>query len=112
MAFNNMDHQKLRDPLKRKTVLSSSTMFLDHPDSAFDFRDMLVGAHQIEPWTTWHGTDQSREGCNFFVRMHHCDAKATMEIVLENLLERFEYLWDSPVPEMVHRREAYLATQH
>ena len=55
--------------------------------------------------------DQSREGCEFPVRMHCCDAKATMEIILVNLLECFEYLWDSPVPKMVDRCEANLATQ-
>ena len=71
-----------------------------------------IGACKIEHWTTWHGSDQSCEGCKFLIGMHGCNAKTVMEIILKDLLERFEYLWDSPVSQMVHCCEAYLATQH
>ena len=37
--------------------------------------------------------------------MNHCDAEASLEIELVNLLERLEYLWNSPVREMIDSRK-------
>ena len=108
---HNVYRQEFRHPLKRKAVSSSSAPFLYHPDSTFDFRDMLVAASQVNHRSTRHRLDQSSKGFKFPVRMHRCDAEATMEIILVNLFERFEYLRDSPVREMVHRCEAYFLTQ-
>ena len=94
---HNVYRQEFRHPLKRKAVSSSSAPFLYHPDSTFDFRDMLVAASQVNHRATRHRLDQSSKGFEFPVRMHRCDAEATMEIILVYLLENFEYLRDSPV---------------
>ena len=113
--LNGMEHnvyrQKLWHPLKQKTVSSSSAPFLYHPDSIIDLWDVLVAASQVDHWATRHGLNQSREGCKFPIRMHRCDAKATMEVVLVYLLECLENLRDSSVREMVDRCEANLVTQ-
>ena len=84
---HNMDRQEFWDPLKWKAVSGSPAPLLHHPDSAFDFRDMLVAAGQVEHWTAWQGLDQSLEGPEFPVRMHHCDAETAMALVLVYLLE-------------------------
>jgi hypothetical protein len=95
---HNVYHQELCwYPLKQKAVSSNSAPFLYHPDSTFDFRDMLVAASQVDHWATWHRLDQSCNGCKFPIRMHRCDAKATMKVVLVYLLECFEYLQNSSV---------------
>jgi hypothetical protein len=63
-------------------VSGSSAPFLYHPDLTFDFRDMLVAASQVDHGATWYRLDQRRKGFEVPVRMHHCDAEATMEIIL------------------------------
>jgi hypothetical protein len=74
---------------------------------------MLVAASQVNHRATWHRFNQeSCEGCKFPVCMHHCDAKAMMEVVLIYLLECFEYLWNDSVREMVDRGEANLVTKY
>ena len=108
----NVYCQEFRHPLKRKAVSSSLAPFLYHPDSTFDFRDMLIAASQVNHRATRHRLDQSSKGFKFPIRMHRCDAEATMEIILVYLLERFEEdLRDSSVRKMVHRGEAYFLTQ-
>jgi hypothetical protein len=44
--------------------------------------------------------------------MYRCNGKATLEIVLVDLLERHEYLRDSSVREVIDCHKTYLATQH
>ena len=109
----NVNGQKLWDPVEWETVPSGSAMLLNHPDAAFDLGDMFICAHEIEHWTTWHGSDQRLEQFKFCISMHGHDSKTMMEIILiDPLLEHLEYLWDSPVSQMVHCCEAYLVTQH
>jgi hypothetical protein len=108
---HNVDHQNLGDPLKWKAVASCSAPFLYHPDSTFDFRDMLVSASQVDHRATGHRINQSRERGKLPIRMHRCDAETTMEVVLVYLLECFENLRNSSVRKMIDRREANFATQ-
>jgi hypothetical protein len=50
--------------------------------------------------------------CKFPVRMSHCDAKTTVEVILVYLLECFKNLGDGPVCEMIDGGETNLSTQH
>jgi hypothetical protein len=106
-----MNRQKLGDPVERKTMPGGSATLFNHSDAAFDLRDVFDGARKVENRTAWHGIHERFEGCEFLVGMHSGDTKTAMEIILEDLLERLENLWDSSVSQMVHRFEANLATQ-
>jgi hypothetical protein len=44
--------------------------------------------------------------------MHGPNVKSALEIILVDLLESLEDLWDLVAGEVVDRCEAYLATQH
>jgi hypothetical protein len=106
-----MDRQKLWDTLKWEAMTSSSAPFLHDPDSAFDFRDMLVCTGQVDHGATWHGLDEGLKRCKFAIRVHGCDSKAASEVVLINFLERVEDLRKRSVVEMTDRREAYLSAE-
>jgi hypothetical protein len=90
---------------------SRSASFFDHPDSTFDFRDVLVGTRQVDHRSTWYRLNHSLEGLEFPVGMHRRDVKAALEILLIYLLERFEYLRHCLVWEMIDCREAYLSAE-
>jgi hypothetical protein len=62
---HNVDRQKFRHPLKRKTVSSSSAPFLYHPDSTLDFRDMLVAAGHVDHRATGIDSIRVMMGANF-----------------------------------------------
>jgi hypothetical protein len=108
---HNVDHQKLWNPLKWKTVSSRTTPFLYHPDTTFDLRDMLVAAGQVDHRATGHSVNQSCKGRKLPVRMHCCDAEATLKVVLIYLLKCFEYLRDGTVRKMIDHCKTNLTTQ-
>jgi hypothetical protein len=105
----------LGDPVERKTMPGGSATLFNHSDVAFDLRDVFVGARKIENRTAWHGIHQRFEGCEFRVGMHSGDTKTAMEIVLEDLLERFENLWDNSVKQILRlsvRKKGILLTKN
>ena len=51
---NNMNHQKLGDPVERKTVSRGPASFLDNSDSSLYLGDMFISTGQIDPGSVWH----------------------------------------------------------
>jgi len=48
----NVDHQKFWDPCEWKAVPRRTTPFLHHSNSTFNLRNVLIGAGQVDHWTT------------------------------------------------------------
>ena len=94
---HNVNRQQLWDSLEWKAVSTRSAPFLHNSNSSFDFRHVFVRACQVDRRATWEGRDKSFEWLEFAVRMHRRDAKATLEIVLVDLLECLEYFWNRAV---------------
>jgi hypothetical protein len=59
---DDMNRHERGDPLEWETVAGGSTPLLQYPDTAFDLRDMLVAAGQVEPGATGQGLDEGFEG--------------------------------------------------
>ncbi len=51
---HNVAGKELGYALERKTVLSCSAFLLDHPDSTFDLRYVLIAACQVDHLATRH----------------------------------------------------------
>ena len=72
---------------------------------------MLAAAGQVCHWTSGQRLNQRFERLKLAVCMDLGDTEATLEMVGVDLLESLENLWNSPVRQMIDRREACLPTQ-
>jgi hypothetical protein len=102
---DGMNRHESGDPLEWETVAGGSTPFLHHSDTAFDLRNMLVAAGQVEPGATGQGLGQGFERWEFPVGMDCGYAVAAVEIILVDLLEGLEKLGYGSVRKVVDCRE-------
>jgi hypothetical protein len=74
----NMDRHELVDCVKREAVQSGSASLFHYPDPTFDLVYVLVGTHQFDYGSNWHGFDQGLKICEFTVSIYRSDVENTL----------------------------------
>jgi hypothetical protein len=92
-------------------VPSDPTSFLHYPDTTLDLGQVPVGTGQVDYRYTWNRLNQTLQGREYAIGMHHCDVKTVLETILINLLESLEYLRYHAVYEVIDGCECYLAVK-
>jgi hypothetical protein len=73
-----MDRHELGVCVRRETVPSGPASLFHYPDPMFDLGFVIIGTHQVDHRTTWHGFSQGLERCKFTVKMYHSDVETML----------------------------------